>query len=99
MSCGPAAAAARAASVDLSTQAVVQGTVVRDDAPVKGAYVRLLDAGGEFTAEVVTGESGEFRFFAAPGTWKVRALASGATPAESSTTAALGEITEVPLTL
>jgi hypothetical protein len=36
--------------------------------------VRLLDATGEFTAEVVTSPAGQFRFFAAPGTWTLRAL-------------------------
>ena len=40
-----------------------------------GAYVRLLDSTGEFTAEVVTSATGDFRFFAAPGEWKVRSLA------------------------
>ena len=39
--------------------------------------MRLLDRGGEFTAEVVSGAFGQFRFFAAPGLWTVRALASG----------------------
>ena len=39
-----------------------------------GAYVRLLDGTGEFTAEVVTSATGDFRFFAAPGNWTVRAL-------------------------
>ena len=34
---------------------------------VGGAYVRLLDSTGEFTAEVVTSPEGVFRFFAAPG--------------------------------
>ena len=47
-----------------------------DGAPVAGAYVRLLDATDEFTAEVVTSPEGEFRFFAAPGEWKLRALAA-----------------------
>ena len=42
--------------------------------PVGGAFVRLLDGTGEFTAEVVASASGDFRFFAAPGTWTVRAL-------------------------
>ena len=41
---------------------------------VAGAYVRLLDSTGEFTAEVVTSPAGQFRFFAAPGTWTLRAL-------------------------
>ncbi|TMM39234.1 MAG: DUF1416 domain-containing protein [Actinobacteria bacterium] len=44
------------------------------DEPVPGAYVRLLDATGEFTAEVVTSAGGQFRFFAAPGNWTLRAL-------------------------
>ena len=39
-----------------------------------GAYVRLLDSTGEFTAEVVTSPEGVFRFFAAPGSWTLRAL-------------------------
>lgn len=60
---------------DLATQTVIQGQVWHDGAPVAGAYVRLLDSTDEFTAEVVTSPEGEFRFFAAPGTWKVRALA------------------------
>jgi hypothetical protein len=43
-------------------------------APAAGAFVRLLDGTGEFTAEVVSSATGEFRFFAAPGEWTVRAL-------------------------
>ena len=61
--------------IDLSTQTVIQGQVWHDGAPVAGAYVRLLDSTDEFTAEVVTSPEGEFRFFAAPGEWKVRTLA------------------------
>ncbi len=34
--------------------------------PVAGAFVRLLDSTGEFTAEVVASPTGDFRFFAAP---------------------------------
>jgi hypothetical protein len=49
--------------------------VWHDGAPVAGAYVRLLNDTDEFTAEVVASPEGEFRFFAAPGDWKVRALA------------------------
>jgi len=66
------------ASVDPATATVIQGRVVRDGEPVAGAYVRLLDAGGDFTAEVVSSATGVFRFFAAPGRWTVRALAPGA---------------------
>ncbi len=61
--------------IDLSTQTVIQGQVWYEGAPVAGAYVRLLDATGEFSAEVVTSPVGEFRFFAAPGEWKLRSLA------------------------
>jgi len=61
--------------VDIGDQTVIQGQVWHDGAPVAGAYVRLLDSTDEFTAEVVTSPEGEFRFFAAPGKWKVRSLA------------------------
>ena len=59
---------------DLATQTVLTGTVRSSGEPVGGAFVRLLDGSGEFTAEVVTSASGDFRFFAAPGEWTVRAL-------------------------
>ncbi len=35
--------------------------------------VRLLDDSQEFTAGLVASATGNFRFFAAPGTWTVRA--------------------------
>jgi hypothetical protein len=57
-------------------ETVIEGTVLANGSPVSSAYVRLLDASGEFTAEVPTGGSGNFRFFAAPGAWTVRALSS-----------------------
>ncbi|HEU5106977.1 MAG TPA: DUF1416 domain-containing protein [Micromonosporaceae bacterium] len=71
----PDQAAPLPASVDLEKETVISG-VVRDadGEAVAGAYVRLLDSSGEFTAEVVTSPVGQFRFFAAPGTWTVRAL-------------------------
>ncbi|MEA2207309.1 MAG: hypothetical protein QOE77_4085 [Blastocatellia bacterium] len=73
--CGaPAQDAALPASVDVEKETVITGIVQAGDAPVAGAYVRLLDASGEFTAEVVTSPAGQFRFFAAPGTWTLRAL-------------------------
>ncbi|HEV7791301.1 MAG TPA: DUF1416 domain-containing protein [Pseudonocardia sp.] len=59
---------------DLSKETVLVGRVVAGTEPVGGAFVRLLDGGGEFTAEVVSSASGDFRFFAGPGTWTVRAL-------------------------
>jgi hypothetical protein len=48
--------------------------VSKDGAPVPAAYVRLLDATGEFTAEVVTSATGDFRFFARPGRWTLSVL-------------------------
>jgi hypothetical protein len=59
---------------DLTKETVLVGRVVADSQPVGGAFVRLLDGGGEFTAEVVSSASGTFRFFVAPGNWTVRAL-------------------------
>jgi hypothetical protein len=62
------------AGVDVEKETVITGVVEAAGEPVAGAYVRLLDATGEFTAEVVTSPAGQFRFFAAPGTWTLRAL-------------------------
>ncbi len=73
--CGAPKQGGALVGIDLSTQTVIQGSVWHDGAPVAGAYVRLLDGTDEFTAEVVTSPEGEFRFFAAPGKWKVRSLA------------------------
>ncbi|MCU1613851.1 MAG: hypothetical protein JWO98_1391 [Frankiales bacterium] len=72
--CGAPKQGGNLAGIDLDSQTVIQGSVWHDGAPVAGAYVRLLDAGDEFTAEVVTSPEGEFRFFAAPGEWKLRSL-------------------------
>ena len=63
--------------------------------PVAGAYVRLLDRTGEFTAEVPTSASGAFRFFAAGGSWTVRALAPGAATVDRRVVASLGEVADL----
>ena len=63
------------ASVDLEKETIITGVVSNADGEgIGGAYVRLLDSSGEFTAEVVTSPEGVFRFFAAPGSWTLRAL-------------------------
>ena len=63
------------AGVDVEKETVITGRVLdADGQPVGGAFVRLLDGTDEFTAEVVSSASGDFRFFAGPGTWTVRAL-------------------------
>ena len=67
------------ASVDVEKEIVLNGQVTSGGTPVGGAYVRLLDATGEFTAEVVSSATGAFRFYAAPGRWTVRALAAAGT--------------------
>jgi Protein of unknown function (DUF1416) len=73
--CGaPAQAPDLPAHVDVTKETVIYGAVSRDGAPVPAAYVRLLDASGEFTAEVVTSATGDFRFFAAPGQWTLSVL-------------------------
>lgn len=63
--------------VDLERETVITGRVV-DDAgqSVGGASVRLLDDAQEFAAELIASATGDFRFFAAPGTWTVRALSA-----------------------
>ena len=72
--------------IDVAKETVIQGVVTGGDgAPVPSAFVRLLDSTGEFTAEVVSSATGQFRFFAAPGDWTVRALhAQGTGQAEVS---------------
>ena len=63
------------AGVDLEKETVIAGRVLDDSGQtVAGASVRLLDDSQEFTAELIATASGDFRFFAAPGTWTVRAL-------------------------
>ena len=95
----PEQTASLPATVDLANEAVIQGTVVRDGAPVSGAYARLLDATGEFTGEVVTGDGGIFRFFAAPGDWTVRVLAPGGVSNDSTVVAATGEIAKLEVAI
>lgn len=65
------------AGVDVEKETVITGRVLGTDGqPVGGAFVRLLDGNGDFTAEVVASGTGDFRFFAAPGTWTLRALST-----------------------
>lgn len=92
--CGATPVAETTEGIDVSTESVIEGVVSRDGAPVGGAYVRLLDGSGEFTAEVPTSTAGRFRFFAAPGTWTVRTLAPGAT-VDRPVVAQAGSVAEV----
>jgi Protein of unknown function (DUF1416) len=76
-------------------QAVVQGTVRSGGCPVATGYARLLNADGEFVAEVPLGADGGFRFFAAPGRWTLRVLAPGGVRADQEVSAQTGMVTEV----
>ncbi len=91
---------AKAGGPDASTikpgETTIQGQVTRDGEPVTG-YVRLLDSTGEFTAEVPTSATGQFRFYAAEGTWTVRALVPGGATADRTVVAQTGGLTEVTI--
>ena len=97
--CGATRGGPSTEGLDLTKAAVVQGVVVRDGEPVSNAYVRLLDGGGEFTAEVPTSATGQFRFFAAPGTWTVRTLAPKADAVDRQVVAALGEVADLEVAI
>ena len=78
-------------------EAVVHGHVRRGDTGLAGAYVRLLDRTGEFTAEVPVSATGHFRFFAGDGEWTLRTLVPGAEPVDRKVQAAVGSIAEVEI--
>lgn len=72
--CGAPAQTAVDPAADTNGQVVVAGKVTGDGGPIGGAYVRLLNADGDFAGEVQASPQGDFRFYAAPGEWTVRAL-------------------------
>ena len=96
--CGATTGGVSLEGVDLSKEAVIQGRVLRGGEPVAGAYVRLLDSTGEFTAEVPTSATGQFRFFAGDGSWTLRTLAPGAR-ADRTVVAARGSVAEIDVDL
>jgi uncharacterized protein DUF1416 len=98
--CGaPAQAPTLPAHVDITKETVIYGTVsTTDGSPVPAAYVRLLDATGEFTAEVVTSATGDYRFFAAPGEWTLSVLHNSGSTRKAVSAEAPG-LVEVPLQL
>lgn len=97
--CGATTGGLSLEGIDVAKETVIQGVVAREGEPVGGAYVRLLDASGEFTAEVPTSATGHFRFFAAPGTWTVRTLAPKAAPVDRTVLAQRGEVAEVEVAI
>ena len=89
--CGaPVQTAQVPAGVDVGKEVVLSGRVLAAGEPVAGAFVRLLDGDGEFTAEVVSSPGGDFRFYAAPGEWTVRALHRGGNGTATVTAAGPG---------
>ena len=91
--------------IDVTTQTIIQGVVLRDGddgvpngAPVGNAHVRLLDRDGEFTAELPTNLQGQFRFFAAPGSWTLVVQAPGVR-VEHQITAAQGVPADLVISL
>lgn len=96
--CGAPAQTATPASLDTNGQVVVAGKVSGSDGPVGGAYVRLLNGDGEFVGEVQASPEGDFRFYAAEGTWTVRALHSSGNGEASVTTGEPG-LYDVPITI
>jgi hypothetical protein len=100
--CGATPGGPSLEGIDLAKQTVIQGVILKegvDDsvpngAPVTNGHVRLLDASGEFTAEVPTNQEGQFRFFAAPGSWTLVVQAPGAR-VEQKIVAAQGAPTDV----
>jgi hypothetical protein len=96
--CGATTGGLSVEGIDVAKETVIQGTVTAEGQPVGGAFVRLLDGTGEFTAEVVTSATGEFRFFARPGDWTLRAL-SWQGNGEAAVKASQGEITEATVQL
>jgi hypothetical protein len=97
--CGVVAGGLTLDGVDVAKESIIQGVVVHDDEPVQGAYVRLLDTTGEFTAEVPTSATGQFRFFAGPGSWTLRTLAPRTPPVDRPVHAARGRVAEVRISI
>jgi hypothetical protein len=92
--CGaPAGGVSITAGID--DEAIVEGHVIHDGTAVTTGYARLLGTGDEFVAEVPLGAEGQFRFFAAPGTWKLRVLAPGGLNGTEEVAVSNGTITKI----
>lgn len=96
--CGAPAGGASGAAAS-SSQAVVEGRVLHDGAPVARGYARLLGTGDEFVAEVPLADDGGFRFFAAPGAWTLRVLAPGGLRGERSVEADYGRVAKADMAI
>lgn len=97
-SCGAVVGGVSLDHVDVTKQAVIQGVIIGTDGNPASGYARLNDSAGEFVAEVPLSSKGEFRFFAAPGSWTVVALTPGGT-SRTQVSANLGEISDLDITV
>lgn len=97
--CGATRGGPSLEGVDVKNEAIIQGVVTRDGEPVSTAYVRLLDRTGEFTAEVPVSATGQFRFFAGPGSWTLRTLAPRSESVDRPVVAAIGSVADVEIDL
>lgn len=97
--CGATTGGLGTQGIDVTKEAVIQGTITVNGEPAGNAYVRLLDSSGDFTAEVPTSVTGQFRFFAAQGQWTLRVLAPGGKQADRAVVAELGSVAEVDINL
>ena len=97
-SCGAVVGGVSLDHVDVTKQAVIQGVISASAGPASTGYARLNDKNGDFVAEVPLSASGEFRFFAAPGSWTVVALIPGGT-SRVEVTAELGQIADLDITV
>src|SRR5205085_549891 len=76
---------------DMSSEAkIVNGSVVREGAPMEGAYVRVLGRSGEFVNERRTGSEGTFKLHLTPATWTFIAFGSGTSRIERAVTVDAG---------
>jgi hypothetical protein len=98
--CGPLPGEASSPARSIRAgHAVIEGVVVREGELVPGAYVRLLNGDGEFTAEVQTDWAARFRFYAAGGDWTLRTLAPGVEVTDTPASVDSGQVLAVEVML
>lgn len=95
-SCGAVVGGVSLDHVDVTKQAVIQGVISFADGTAATGYARLNDGNGDFVAEVPLSARGEFRFFAASGSWTVVALVPGGIT-RTDVVAAIGKISDLDI--